>query len=69
MFRKIVPVALVLLLTACAGIQSPQGHCQRCNQQCMHEKCSHCEECACGCADAQSGPGKAHGQMCPHMNR
>src|SRR5690606_13331342 len=62
MIKKLVPLMLMLFVSACATPQSGAGTmaaacCHHCKQAaCSHCKDCECKDCACGCSDsAQEG--------------
>lgn len=46
MFKRIAPLAALLLITACVGMQGGNNHaCPYCKEQCQcKEHCKHCDE-------------------------
>lgn len=63
MIKKFIPLALVLMLAACAGTQSADQNRHICCSHCQHESCLHCKDCKCGCKDEAEK--SMHGKLCP----
>ena len=60
--RKLIPLIIVLILSACASVQPNSGH--QC-KHCQEHKCEHCEKCKhenCQCNHATHN--MMDGEMC-----